>query len=147
MAAQAKVPAGSECDWELEWERKWTPPLALAHTHDTILRTLSLRRTARVDSALLDRPGRLDCLVLGQTAGLQCRGRCCSVVVRFWKSIACLSGMLIDPVTHAGVYVVVVDVVAAAHCSIPAQGAAAVFQDRSWPTSRCCCAICVEVLS
>jgi hypothetical protein len=136
--ALASVPVPEfECDWE--WERKWKLLLALARKRDTILRTLSLRRTARVDFALLGRPGRLDCLALDRRVGLPCHGSW-SVVVRFWKSTVCLEEIQIDLAICDGVWVVVVDVVVAdgetvaAHYSSLAQEAAASLLDRSSPT-------------
>jgi hypothetical protein len=139
--ALASVPVPEfECDWE--WERKWKLLLALARKRDTILRTLSLRRTARVDFALLGRPGRLDCLALDRRVGLPCRDSW-SVVVRFLKSTVCLEEIRIDPAICDGVWIVVDVVVAdgetaAVHYSILAQEAAVVFLDRSLPTSRGC---------
>jgi hypothetical protein len=151
VGALAPVPVpGSECDWE--WERRWKLlALALARKRDTILRTLSLRRTARVDFALLDRPGRLDCLAVDRRVGLPCRDSW-SAVVRFWESTVCLEEIQIDPAICDGVWIVV-DVVAvvvvvvvvvadgktaAAHYSILAQEAAVVLLDRSSTTSRRC---------
>jgi hypothetical protein len=140
--AQASVPVPEfECDWG--WERKWKLVLALARKRDTILRTLSPRRTVQVGFALLDRPGRLDCLALDRRVGLPpCRDSW-SVVVRSWKSTVCLEEIRIDPAICDGVWIVVDVVVAdgetaAAHYSILAQEAAVVLLDRSLPTSRRC---------
>jgi hypothetical protein len=88
-----------------EWERKWKPLLALARTHDTILQTLSLRRTARAGSVLRCLLGRLGCLALGRTVGRQCHDSCL-IVVRFWQSTVRLEEIRIDPAIYGGVGVV-----------------------------------------
>jgi len=144
--ALASVPArvpGSECDWE--WERKWKLMPALARKRDTILRRLSLRRTARVDSALLGRLERLGCLFLDQRVGLPCYDSR-FVVVRFWESTVYPGEIRIDLSIYDGAWVagVVVAVAAAADGDDEMLGkslvreVAVAFLDRSSPTSRRC---------
>jgi hypothetical protein len=130
-----------------KWERKRKLLAALARTHDTILRTLSPRRTARAGYALLGRLERLDYLALGRTAEFLCRDGCL-VVVRFWESTACLGEIQIDPAIHGGVWTDVggvgdsVDVdgetVVVAQGKILELEVEAAFVDRNSPTSRCC---------
>jgi hypothetical protein len=147
VVALTSVPVpvpGLGCNWE--WERKRKLLAALARTHDTILRTLSLRRTARAGSALLGRLERLYYLALGRTAELPCRDGCL-VVVRFWESTVCLGEIQIDPAIHGGVWIDVdgaVDSVDVDGETVVVQGkildpeVEAAFVDRSSPTSRCC---------
>lgn len=140
VARLGLVPAGSECNWE--WERTWKL-LALGRKRDTTPRTLSLRHTARAGSALLGRPGRLDCFAFDRRAGLLGLDSCL-VVARLGESTACLLEIQIDLTSRdavcAVVAVVVVDddeIVAVHHyCSILAQEAAAAFRDRSSQTFR-----------
>lgn len=141
MVVLASVPVlGFVFGWE--WERKWTPLLALARTRDTTLQTLSLRRTARAGSALRGLPGRLGCLVLGRTAGLPYRDSCL-VEVRFWQSTACLEEIRIDPAIYDDAEVVdgVVDSVGddetvAAQCKTLDPEEAVAFLDHNPLTSR-----------
>lgn len=116
------------------WKR-----LVLAHKHDTILRTLSPRRTARAGSALLGRPGRLDCLVSDRMEGLPfCHS--CLAVVHSWKNIVCLSETTIDPAIYGGAEVVadVVDSVVVARYNNLGQEVGAAIPDRNSPTSWSC---------
>jgi hypothetical protein len=148
VVALASVPVpGLGRKWEWEWERKRKLLAALARTHDTILRTLSPRRTARAGSALLGRLERLDYLALGRTAELPCRDGCL-VVVRFWESTVCLGEIQIDPAIHGGVWIDVGGVgdsvdgdgetVVVAQGKILDLEVEAAFVDRNSPTSRCC---------
>jgi len=141
--ASVKVP-GLGRNWE--WERKWKLLLVLARTCDTILRRPSLRRTARVGSALLDRPETLCCLALDRREELPCHDSCL-VVVRFWESTVCLGEIKIDPANHGGVWIDVDGVVGSVDDdgeTVVAQGkildleVEAAFVDRNSPTSRCC---------